>query len=68
LVAEVEDPALAALGELSAGQAMAVYAHVIEEEGYVEVGRRLQITEAAARQRVSRGLARLRAQLSKEQP
>lgn len=66
LVGQLEDPALAALSELPAGQAAALYAYVVEEEGYVEIGHRLQITEAAARQRVSRGLARLRAQLSKE--
>ena len=66
LVDQVEDSALAALTELPAGQAAAVYAHVVEEEGYAEIGHRLQITEVAARQRVSRGLARLRGQLSKE--
>ena len=66
LVVEVDGSALAALTELPAGQAAAVYAHVVQEAGYAEIGHRLQITEVAARQRVSRGLARLRAQLSKE--
>jgi RNA polymerase sigma-70 factor (ECF subfamily) len=62
----LEGPALAALGELPATQAAAVYARVVEEEEYVNIGHRLQISEARVRQRVSRGLARLRAQLSKE--
>ena len=66
LLDDLEDPALAALSHLPATQAAAVYARVVEGEDYVKIGHRLKISEAAARQRVCRGLAKLRSQLGKE--
>ena len=41
----------------------AVEARVLHEQGYDEIAARLAVSEPAARQRVSRGLARLRAAL-----
>jgi RNA polymerase sigma factor (sigma-70 family) len=49
----------AALAELSPGVRNAVHLRVIEQVGYPDVAERLGISEAAARARVSRGLAAL---------
>ncbi len=54
---------LALLAGLPAGQREALEARVIEELSYAEVAERLECSELVARQRVSRGLARLRARL-----
>lgn len=56
----------AALGHLPLQQQDAVRARVIDECSYDEVAVRLQISEASARKRVSRGLAALRIELEKE--
>jgi RNA polymerase sigma-70 factor (ECF subfamily) len=55
-----------ALQRLPSDQRDAVQVRVIDECSYDEVASRLQISEASARKRVSRGLAALRAQLEKE--
>jgi RNA polymerase sigma factor (sigma-70 family) len=55
-----DDAASTLLAELPADQREVVVAHVIEERGYAELAASLQVTEAAVRQRVSRGLAALR--------
>jgi RNA polymerase sigma factor (sigma-70 family) len=52
--------AMPLLDELPAEQRDAVEARVIEEQSYEEIARRQRTTEANARQRVARGLARLR--------
>ena len=54
------------LGLLTAEQAAAVHARVIEERPYRELAQRLRCSELVARQRVSRGLATLRAVLEEE--
>ncbi|WP_320670959.1 RNA polymerase sigma factor [Patulibacter defluvii] len=55
----------AALDELPAAQRRAVEARVIANESYPEIADRLGVEEAAVRQNVSRGLARMRARLEK---
>ncbi len=57
------DEALTALEQLPDDQAEAVTLRVIDELGYDELAARLQCSESVARQRVSRGLRRLRAQM-----
>jgi len=67
---DAEDPAnplLRALDALPAGQREAIRAHVLEEEPYSELAGRLGVPEATVRQRVSRGLARLRTTLEGQQ-
>ncbi|HEX4109290.1 MAG TPA: RNA polymerase sigma factor [Solirubrobacteraceae bacterium] len=58
--------ALRALAQLPTGQREAVFARVVQDHDYATIGRDLQISETTARQRVSRGLAMLRARLSEE--
>jgi RNA polymerase sigma factor (sigma-70 family) len=59
------DVALAALpGEQSA----AIRARVLEDRGYHEIAAAERVSEPAARQRVSRGLAALRARLRSQEP
>lgn len=58
-----DDLALAALRDLPAAQAQAVAGRVIDELGYDELAARLDCSESVVRQRVSRGLATLRARL-----
>ena len=48
------------LAELPAEQREAIAAHVIDEREYAELAATLQVTEAAVRQRVARGLSALR--------
>ncbi len=55
-----DDAALTMLAELPADQREAVTAHVVEDRGYPELAESLQTSEAAVRQRVSRGLTTLR--------
>ena len=57
-------PASALLDDLPAEQRAAVYGRVVDELDYAEIAARDATTEAAARQRVSRGLASLRRRLS----
>lgn len=49
----------AAMGQMSAGERDAVELRVVSELGYGEIAARLSCSEAAARTRVHRGLARL---------
>lgn len=56
------------LAELPADQRWAVEARVLEEREYAEIARELRCSEAVVRQRVSRGLRSLRAQLRGERP
>jgi RNA polymerase sigma-70 factor (ECF subfamily) len=58
-----EDAAGTLLAVLPADQREAVAAHVIDDRGYAELADELHTTEAAVRQRVSRGLATLRRRL-----
>src|SRR5579862_3610301 len=55
-----------ALAELPAGQRAAVHARVVAGESYSAIARELAVSEAVARQRVSRGLAALRMKLGRE--
>ena len=59
------DVALAALPD---DQAAAVRARVLEDRGYDEIAAADGVSEPAARQRVSRGLAALRAHLRSQEP
>jgi RNA polymerase sigma factor (sigma-70 family) len=52
-----------ALARLPADQREAITAHVLDEQPYPELAERLGVPEATVRQRVSRGLARLRTTL-----
>jgi len=56
-------PALAALGTLPEEQADAIHRRVIDEVGYEELAQRLDCSPSVVRQRVSRGLRALRAEL-----
>lgn len=70
LLAEEEEhvsAASSALADLPADQRTAVYARVVEGERYDAIASHLHISEALARQRVSRGLRALRLRLGKEQ-
>jgi RNA polymerase sigma-70 factor, ECF subfamily len=59
-----DDPAaLAELARLPADQAAAVRMRVVDDLEYDEIARRLDSTEPAVRQKVSRGLKRLRGRL-----
>lgn len=62
-----DEPALRALAELPDDQARAVRGRVIDEYGYGELARRLESSESVVRQRVSRGLRALRAELRRDQ-
>jgi RNA polymerase sigma-70 factor (ECF subfamily) len=55
-----DDAAVAMLAELPADQRDAVAAHVVEGRGYPELAAAMGTSEAAVRQRVSRGLGALR--------
>jgi DNA-directed RNA polymerase specialized sigma24 family protein len=55
-----DDAASTLLAILPSDQREAVAAHVLEDRGYAELADELHTTEAAVRQRVSRGLATLR--------
>jgi RNA polymerase sigma factor (sigma-70 family) len=52
-----------ALSALPAAQRDAIYAHVLQERPYPDVASELGVTEPTVRQRVSRGLARMRTTL-----
>jgi RNA polymerase sigma-70 factor (ECF subfamily) len=55
--------ALELVGELPADQQAAVRARVVDERDYADIAKDLRCSEQVVRQRVSRGLARLREQL-----
>jgi DNA-directed RNA polymerase specialized sigma24 family protein len=56
-----------ALATLPADQSVAVRARVLEERGYDEIAAAERVSEPTARQRVSRGLAALRAHLRSQE-
>jgi RNA polymerase sigma factor (sigma-70 family) len=62
---EAEAAASDALDGLSALERAAVEARVLEERDYRDIAAELRCSEAVVRQRVSRGLARLRRQLER---
>lgn len=62
------NPLLRALAALPESQREAIRAHVLDEESYAEVAVRIGVPEATVRQRVSRGLARMRTTLEGRQP
>ncbi len=59
--------ALAAVEELPAAEREAVRARVIGERGYREIAAELRCSESVVRQRVSRGLARMRERMSDQE-
>jgi RNA polymerase sigma factor (sigma-70 family) len=61
-----DDRALAALETLPAEQHDAVTGRVIDERAYADLATQLQCSQSVVRQRVSRGLRTLRAQLKEE--
>jgi RNA polymerase sigma factor (sigma-70 family) len=66
-VADIGEGALSrALEELSAVTRDALLARVVEEQEYEEIAAQLQCSEQVARQRVHRGLTRLRAELKED--
>jgi RNA polymerase sigma-70 factor (ECF subfamily) len=64
LAAAADQPALKLVEQLPERQRAAVRSRVLEEREYVEVALQLNCSELVARQQVSRGLARLRDQLT----
>ncbi|MBV8710858.1 MAG: RNA polymerase sigma factor [Solirubrobacterales bacterium] len=63
LAGAADQPVLELVEQLPGGQRQAIRARVLEEREYGQVARELNCSELVARQRVSRGLARLRGQL-----
>ncbi len=61
------NPLHLALGELPEAQREAIRAHVLDEQSYEAVADQLGVSQATVRQRVSRGLARLRTTLEGRQ-
>jgi RNA polymerase sigma-70 factor (ECF subfamily) len=61
-----EDVVIGLLEQLPAEQREAVRAHVLDERSYGEIAGELRCSEAVVRKRVSRGLARLREELTEE--
>ena len=66
--ADPANPLHIALAALPDAQREAVTAYVLEEQSYADVAARLGVSQATVRQRVSRGLARLRITLDGRQP
>jgi RNA polymerase sigma-70 factor (ECF subfamily) len=64
LAAAADQPVLRLVEQLPERQREAVRSRVLEEREYGEIARELHCSELVARQRVSRGLARLRDQLT----
>jgi RNA polymerase sigma factor (sigma-70 family) len=62
------NPLLLALDALPDAQREAIRAHVLGDQPYAELAKELGVPEATVRQRVSRGLARLRTTLEGRQP
>jgi RNA polymerase sigma-70 factor (ECF subfamily) len=63
-----DNPVLALLAELPPEQREAVRAHVLDDRTYRELAGDLHISAGTLRQRVSRGLAQLRAAIKEEIP
>jgi RNA polymerase sigma-70 factor, ECF subfamily len=66
-VDELAGEVLALVDELPEGQRAAVRSRVVEEREYADIARELKCSELVARQRVSRGLSRLREQLKERE-
>lgn len=64
LAAAADQPVLELVEQLPERQREAVRSRVLDEREYGEIARQLKCSELVARQRVSRGLARLRDQLT----
>ena len=62
-----EDRVADLLAQLPAAQAEAVRARVLEDEPYPEIAARVACSESVVRQRVSRGLRALRAELRRDE-
>src|SRR5262245_55267590 len=60
-----DDATTVLIADLPADQRDAVAAHVLDERGYSEIADELHTSEAAVRQRVSRGLGTLRRRLGR---
>jgi RNA polymerase sigma-70 factor (ECF subfamily) len=65
-LAEHEERLREALASLPADQRAALLARVVDERDYVDIAAEVACSQAVVRQRVSRGLAALRTQLSEE--
>lgn len=63
-----DNPLLQALAGLPDSQREAVRAHVLEDSSYAEMAASLGVPEATVRQRVSRGLTRLRTTMEGPKP
>ena len=63
-----DNPLLRALDALPTEQAVAVRAHVLDEQPYEDLARDLGVPAATLRQRVSRGLSRIRTTVREESP
>ena len=66
--ADPSNPLVVALHALPESQREAIRAHVLDEQPYAELAQRLGVPEATVRQRVSRGLARLRTTMEGREP
>jgi RNA polymerase sigma factor (sigma-70 family) len=67
-LAGLDEDLAAALGTLPESQRRAVVLRVMDDTGYEEIARELDISPGAARVRVHRGLSALRRQLSPDPP
>jgi RNA polymerase sigma-70 factor (ECF subfamily) len=66
-LADAGSGAIAHLADLPEGQRSAVWGRIVEEKGYDRLAGELDCSEALVRQRVSRGLRRLRTQIEEDQ-
>ncbi len=66
-VDELAGPALQLVEQLPEGQRDAVRSRVLEERDYADIARELNCSELVVRQRVSRGLSRLREQMKERE-
>jgi RNA polymerase sigma factor (sigma-70 family) len=66
--ADRSNPLLLALDALPKSQRDAVRAHVLDEQPYSDLAKQLGVPEATVRQRVSRGLTRLRTAIEGRHP
>jgi RNA polymerase sigma factor (sigma-70 family) len=64
MASAAQSAVLAAVAELPAAERDAIRARIIDERGYQELAAELGCSESVLRQRVSRGLSRLRSQAS----
>lgn len=64
LAAQAQSALLAAVDGLPAAERDAVRARILDERGYRELATELRCSESVVRQRVSRGLARIRADIA----